>query len=147
MAFSSAKFIYNFIKKETLVQVFSCKFCKIFKNTFSYRTLPVVASKWLTSVDLICNVKVAQRCYCLSRPYPFKFFKGCLPQILLGPLLNTLSQIKLTELTVIYQKLYKEGWRKLKQETNWTFCPSIFANKIGKGDLPLVMHKDSNICQ
>ena len=27
---------------------------------------------------------------CLSKPYPFKFFKGCLPQILLGPLLNTL---------------------------------------------------------
>ena len=27
---------------------------------------------------------------CLSRPYPFKFFKGCLPQILLGPFLNTL---------------------------------------------------------
>ena len=26
---------------------------------------------------------------CLSRPYPFKFFKGCLPQILLGPFLNT----------------------------------------------------------
>ena len=24
----------NFIKKETLVQVFSCVFCKIFKNTF-----------------------------------------------------------------------------------------------------------------
>ena len=29
----------------------------------------------------------------LGRPYPFKFFKGCLPQILLGPLLNTLSQL------------------------------------------------------
>ena len=29
-----------------------------------------------------------------SRPYPFKFFKGCLPQILLGPLLNTLSHMK-----------------------------------------------------
>ena len=29
----------------------------------------------------------------LSRPYPFKFFKGCLPQILLGPFLNTLSHI------------------------------------------------------
>ena len=26
----------------------------------------------------------------LSRPYPFKFFKGCLPQILLGSLLNSL---------------------------------------------------------
>ena len=26
---------------------------------------------------------------------PLQFFKGCLPQTLLGPLLNTLSQIKL----------------------------------------------------
>ena len=30
---------------------------------------------------------------CLSRPYPFKFFKDCLPQNLLSSLLNTLSQI------------------------------------------------------
>ena len=30
---------------------------------------------------------------CFSRPYHFKFFKGCLPQILRGPFLNTLSQI------------------------------------------------------
>ena len=28
-----------------------------------------------------------------GRPYPFKFFEACLPQILLGPLLNTLSHI------------------------------------------------------
>ena len=35
---------YNFIKKETLVQVFSCEFCKISKNTFSYRTPQVAAS-------------------------------------------------------------------------------------------------------
>ena len=27
---------------------------------------------------------------CQSRPYHFKFFKGCLPQILLGPFLNNL---------------------------------------------------------
>ena len=33
----------NFIKKETLAQVFSCEFCKISKNTFSYRTPPVAA--------------------------------------------------------------------------------------------------------
>ena len=26
----------NFIKKETLAQVFSCGFCKIFKNNFLY---------------------------------------------------------------------------------------------------------------
>ena len=25
---------WNFVKKETLAQVFSCKFCEIFKNTF-----------------------------------------------------------------------------------------------------------------
>ena len=32
---------------------------------------------------------------CLSKQYSFKFFKGCLPQILLDPLLNTLSQLSL----------------------------------------------------
>ena len=32
---------------------------------------------------------------CLRRTYHFKFFKGCLPQILLGPFLNTLSQMSL----------------------------------------------------
>ena len=26
---------------------------------------------------------------CLSRPYPFKFFKGCLPQILCGPFIHS----------------------------------------------------------
>ena len=34
----------NFIKKETLAQVFSCEFFEIFKNTFFYRTSPVAAS-------------------------------------------------------------------------------------------------------
>ena len=33
----------NFIKKETLAQVFSCEFCKISKNIFSYRIPPVAA--------------------------------------------------------------------------------------------------------
>ena len=32
----------NFIKKEALAQVFSCEFCKISRNTFSFRT-PLVA--------------------------------------------------------------------------------------------------------
>ena len=30
---------------------------------------------------------------CLGRPHPFKFFKGCFPQTLLGPFLNTLTHI------------------------------------------------------
>ena len=29
----------------------------------------------------------------LNQTSPFRFFKGCLPQILLGPLLNTLSHV------------------------------------------------------
>ena len=34
----------NFIKKETLAQVFSCEFCEISKKTFFYRTHLVAAS-------------------------------------------------------------------------------------------------------
>ena len=34
----------HFIKIESLAQVFSYEFCKISKNTFSYRTPPVAAS-------------------------------------------------------------------------------------------------------
>ena len=34
----------NFIKKEILALVFSCEFCEISKNTFSYRTPLVAAS-------------------------------------------------------------------------------------------------------
>ena len=39
----------NFIKKEALAQVFSCEFCKISKNNFSYITLPVAASEIMCS--------------------------------------------------------------------------------------------------
>ena len=31
----------NFIKKETLAQVFPCEFCEVSKNTFPYRTVAV----------------------------------------------------------------------------------------------------------
>ena len=36
----------NFIKKETLAQVFLYEFCEISKNTFSNRTPLVAASRW-----------------------------------------------------------------------------------------------------
>ena len=39
-----------------------------------------------------------------SRPYHFKIFKGCLPQMLLGSFLNTMTQMCLTT-TTIYIKL------------------------------------------
>ena len=35
---------FNFIKKETLAQVFSCEFCEFFTNTFLHRAPPVAAS-------------------------------------------------------------------------------------------------------
>ena len=36
----------NFIKKEALARpVFSCEFCEISEDTFSYRTPPVAASE------------------------------------------------------------------------------------------------------
>ena len=37
--------VCNFIKQETLAQVFSCEFRKISKNTFSYRAPPAAASE------------------------------------------------------------------------------------------------------
>ena len=46
----------NFIKKETLAQVFSCEFCEISKNIFSHRTPPVAASVITRSVLKKLNV-------------------------------------------------------------------------------------------
>ena len=43
----------NFIEKETLVQEFSCEFCKISKNTFSYRTPSVDAATFQLLVGVI----------------------------------------------------------------------------------------------
>ena len=40
----------NFIKKETLAQVFSCEFYKNFKNTFFHRTPPPVAVSAINSI-------------------------------------------------------------------------------------------------
>ena len=34
----------QFIKKETLAQMFSCEFCNLFKNSFLYRAPLVAAS-------------------------------------------------------------------------------------------------------
>ena len=45
---------FNFIKKETLAQVFSREFCQISKNTFFYRIPPVA-----TSAMRICLVNVS----------------------------------------------------------------------------------------
>ena len=43
--------VCNFIKKETLAQVFSCEFYEISKNTFCYRTHLVAASDFLEEIQ------------------------------------------------------------------------------------------------
>ena len=37
-------FLIKLLKKETLEKVFSCEYCKISKNTCSYRTAPMATS-------------------------------------------------------------------------------------------------------
>ena len=51
----------NFIKEETLAQVFSCEFGEIPKNTFSYRTLPVAASDSVWNTPGHCFYCYAER--------------------------------------------------------------------------------------
>ena len=41
----------NFVKRETLAHVFSCKFCEISKNTFPYRT-PLLADPVLFTFQM-----------------------------------------------------------------------------------------------
>ena len=50
----------NFIKKETVAQVFSSEFCENSKNTFFYRTPPVAASKELIVENRIIKNNSAQ---------------------------------------------------------------------------------------
>ena len=39
-------FLINFIKKETLAQLFSCEFCKSFKNTYFEEHLGTADSEY-----------------------------------------------------------------------------------------------------
>ena len=55
----------NFIKKETLVQVFSCEFCEIFQNTFFIEHIRTIASvSSIVEPDL--HDYVALYCYCIK---------------------------------------------------------------------------------
>ena len=51
----------NFIKKETVAQVFTCEFCKISKNTFSYRTPPVAPSLWIIFFIILNTTRNSRR--------------------------------------------------------------------------------------
>ena len=62
----------NFIKKEALVQVFSCEFCEICKNNFFYRTCPVACfwmNEWMNSQFLLLLVISSDQQYMLLTIY------------------------------------------------------------------------------
>ena len=56
------KKVCNFIKKETLAQVFPCEFCEIFKNTFFTEHL-----RWLLLFRRICCTKPNQNPFLSSK--------------------------------------------------------------------------------
>ena len=58
-----------------------------------------------------------------SRPYDFKFFKDCLPQIFLGPFLNTLTQI-------IPKKKFKKRKKSFITNSVQLLPPYIVGNEI-----------------
>ena len=52
--------IYNFIKKETLAQVFFCEFCEIYKGTFFREHLWATASEGRKYTSVHCNKSAAK---------------------------------------------------------------------------------------
>ena len=54
----------------------------------------------------------------LSRPYPFKFFKCCLPQNLLSPLLNTLTHLYMTNKNK-YLRYLNDGYQMIDPFINF----------------------------
>ena len=78
---------------------------QIWKIHIINRVQQIVTYKWdkvfKNGPNKICGrqpLKIRRNIVCLNRSYLFKFIKGCLPQILFGPFLNTLSKI--------YPKMY-----------------------------------------
>ena len=61
---------WNFIKKEALAQVFSCKFCEISKNTFYYRTHLWSVKKERKFFKLASVESVKTACVCVALIFP-----------------------------------------------------------------------------
>ena len=70
---------------------------------------------------------------CLSRPYPFKFFRGCFTQILHGQFLNTLSQ-----LVIISNHIFLDQ-ASLAMEYALTFIVKLYGT--GEGSFDATLHR------
>ena len=70
--------------------------------------------------------KIWRDIICWSRPYPFKFFKGWLPQKLLSLLLNALSHVCFLDL----QLLPREFFCCFQPVQDWSLCSVFFRCKF-----------------
>ena len=86
---------YNYVSVSAIIKFFKTKLLKTTAKgpeKTKYIRLEMLLNARADLHDLHkANLYSSKLNNCLSRPYPFKLFKGCLPQILLGSLLNTLS--------------------------------------------------------
>ena len=64
----------------------------------------------------------------LGRPYHFTFFKGCLPQISLGPFLNTLSHFSHFQKSLKIKKCYVYAFGYLTKKIGDTRISKSFDN-------------------
>ena len=89
-----------------MAEVLSFELCEILKNTYFVEDLQTTASEYFVGFTffvmkiLVIFTKqskifiiLANNMGCLSEPYLFNFFRGCLLQNLLGTFLNTLDHI------------------------------------------------------
>ena len=79
----------NFTKKEAVAQVFSCKFCQISKNTFSYR-IPLVAA----SVCLNVCLHLRQNVSCVKFMKSIELDTKFAVSLILKSLLTSKNKIK-----------------------------------------------------
>ena len=120
----------NFIKKETLKQVFSCQFCEISESIFSYRTPPVAAS---------------DECYRLYWDIRGSFeISQLFVQIFIETELH-LSYQKLQMSTDVYLNICKMQWKglhKLYRKTIWNIWHNKSTDKSIKCFLSFLQYFD-----
>ena len=85
----------DFFLLDLLSQMFSNLYCLLVQQEAKAKNvllLKVYYSLIKKIATLEFDIQLSKQT-CLSRPYPYKFFKGYLPQILLGPFLNTWTHL------------------------------------------------------
>ena len=85
-------FVRDFIDRVVVIKIIL--FVKVLHIIIRQDHLGQVIQEWIKENLWKTNFnKIWSDLVCPSRRYHFSFFKGCLPQILLGPFLNTLPHL------------------------------------------------------